>query len=390
MNNKTLIDNLRCVPDFPRKGINFRDVTTLFKNAECVKIMLDELVELYKDKGITKIVGVESRGFVMASALAAKLGCGIVLARKPGKLPSVAIKESFTKEYGIDSNTSVEKKYKSKACDYYRKYLKNLVEKISDPNFQQIELIKPNSEEGKQIVEIKKGNEDVNNMNIIGEFNQQKKDEGIFGVFGSFFNNVKKTATEVSGKISKGIEELKITDKLKEAGDKISDNAKIVGNYIKDKSQKVVNSDFVQGITKTAESGINVVIEKTKVLLNKNENRPENVNIVLLNNEQKQDEQNNIQNQDIQMSNIISENNNINNINLNNNNEKNELGKGGEIKNEENKKEEIQNEEIPKEDKIDEKKEENNINNGNNNNVIDNKKIEEENVKFEPEKQNGQ
>ena len=103
MNNKTLIDNLRCVPDFPRKGINFRDVTTLFKNAECVKIMLDELVELYKDKGITKIVGVESRGFVMASALAAKLGCGIVLARKPGKLPSVAIKESFTKEYGIDS-----------------------------------------------------------------------------------------------------------------------------------------------------------------------------------------------------------------------------------------------------------------------------------------------
>ena len=103
MNNQTLIDNLRCVPDFPRRGINFRDVTTLFKNAECVKIMLDELVELYKDKGITKIVGVESRGFVMASALAAKLGCGIVLARKPGKLPSVAIKESFTKEYGIDS-----------------------------------------------------------------------------------------------------------------------------------------------------------------------------------------------------------------------------------------------------------------------------------------------
>ena len=227
-------------------------------------------------------------------------------------------------------------------------------------------------------------------MNIIGEFNQQKKDEGIFGVFGSFFNNVKKTATEVSGKISKGIEELKITDKLKEAGDKISDNAKIVGNYIKDKSQKVVNSDFVQGITKTAESGINVVIEKTKVLLNKNENRPENVNIVLLNNDNKQDEQNNIENQDIQMSNIISENNNINNINLNNNNEKNELGKGGEIKNEENKKEEIQNEEIPKEDKIDEKNEENNIDNGNNNNVIDNKKIEEENVKFEPEKQNGQ
>ena len=77
MNNKVLLENLRSIPDFPKKGINFRDVTTLYKNAECMKIMLDEMYELYKDKGITKIVGVESRGFVMASALAAKLGCGV-------------------------------------------------------------------------------------------------------------------------------------------------------------------------------------------------------------------------------------------------------------------------------------------------------------------------
>jgi adenine phosphoribosyltransferase len=103
MNNKTLMDNLRCVPDFPRKGINFRDVTTLYKNAECMKIMLDEMEALYKDKGITKIVGIESRGFVMASALAGRLGCGVVLARKPGKLPATVIKESFSKEYGVDT-----------------------------------------------------------------------------------------------------------------------------------------------------------------------------------------------------------------------------------------------------------------------------------------------
>ena len=103
MNNQVLLDNLRCIPDFPRKGINFRDITTLYKNAECVKIMLNELYELYKDKGITKIVGIESRGFVMASALAARLGCGIVLARKPGKLPATVIKESFSKEYGVDT-----------------------------------------------------------------------------------------------------------------------------------------------------------------------------------------------------------------------------------------------------------------------------------------------
>ena len=103
MNNKVLMDNLRCIPDFPKKGINFRDVTTLYKSAECMKIMLDEMYELYKDKGITKIVGVESRGFIMAAALAAKLGCGVVLARKPGKLPATVIKESFSKEYGIDT-----------------------------------------------------------------------------------------------------------------------------------------------------------------------------------------------------------------------------------------------------------------------------------------------
>ena len=103
MNHPVLLKNLRCIPDFPRKGINFRDVTTLYKNAECMKIMLDEMYELYKDKGITKIVGVESRGFIMASALAAKLGAGVVLARKPGKLPSTVIKESFSKEYGVDT-----------------------------------------------------------------------------------------------------------------------------------------------------------------------------------------------------------------------------------------------------------------------------------------------
>ena len=103
MNNKVLLDNLRCIPDFPKKGINFRDVTTLYKSAECMKIMTDELYELYKDKGLTKIVGIESRGFIMAAALAARLGCGMVMARKPGKLPSTVIKESFSKEYGVDT-----------------------------------------------------------------------------------------------------------------------------------------------------------------------------------------------------------------------------------------------------------------------------------------------
>ena len=100
---KKVEDYMISIPDFPKKGINFRDVTTLFKNPECLRIMVDELYEIYKDKGITKIVGIESRGFVIASALAVKLGAGIVLCRKPGKLPGETVSESFSKEYGEDT-----------------------------------------------------------------------------------------------------------------------------------------------------------------------------------------------------------------------------------------------------------------------------------------------
>ena len=103
MNSKILLDNLRCIPDWPVKGVNFRDVTTLFKSPEALQEITDEMYELYKDRGITKIVGIESRGFVMSSALALRLGAGIVLCRKPGKLPCETVQESYAKEYGIDT-----------------------------------------------------------------------------------------------------------------------------------------------------------------------------------------------------------------------------------------------------------------------------------------------
>lgn len=102
MNNKLLLDNLRCIKDFPQKGINFRDITTLFKNADCLKLMSDELYDIYKDKGVTKVVGIESRGFIMAAALAVRLHAGVVLCRKPGKLPAETLKATYTKEYGSD------------------------------------------------------------------------------------------------------------------------------------------------------------------------------------------------------------------------------------------------------------------------------------------------
>lgn len=103
MNTNLLLSHLRNVPDFPKKGIHFKDVSTLFKSYLCIKEMLDELVRLYKDKGITKVVGIESRGFVMGAMLAERLGAGFVMARKPGKLPAETRKATYLKEYGYDT-----------------------------------------------------------------------------------------------------------------------------------------------------------------------------------------------------------------------------------------------------------------------------------------------
>lgn len=103
MNQKLLLDNLRNVPDFPKKGIHFKDVSTLFKNPACNREMVDELVRIYRDKGITKVVGIESRGFVIGAMLADRLGAGFVMARKPGKLPAETRKATYLKEYGYDT-----------------------------------------------------------------------------------------------------------------------------------------------------------------------------------------------------------------------------------------------------------------------------------------------
>lgn len=103
MNNELILKNLRNVPDFPQKGIQFKDVSTLFKNNECIEELRHELLSLYADKGITKVVGIESRGFVMGAILAADLGAGFVMARKPGKLPAETLKATYMKEYGPDT-----------------------------------------------------------------------------------------------------------------------------------------------------------------------------------------------------------------------------------------------------------------------------------------------
>ncbi len=103
MSIETLKQSVRNVPDFPKKGIQFKDVTTLFKSSEHLQEVSDILYELYKDKGITKVVGIESRGFIMGPILATRLNAGFIPIRKPGKLPAAVYEESYGKEYGEDT-----------------------------------------------------------------------------------------------------------------------------------------------------------------------------------------------------------------------------------------------------------------------------------------------
>ena len=103
MDKELLVSSIRSIPDFPKEGILFRDVTTLFKNADAFKEAVDAIYELYKDKGITKVAGLESRGFILGAALAYKLGAGFVTIRKPGKLPCDTYPEEYMKEYGTDT-----------------------------------------------------------------------------------------------------------------------------------------------------------------------------------------------------------------------------------------------------------------------------------------------
>lgn len=97
-----LKSKIRDIIDFPKPGIIFKDLTTLFKDPRALHIVGWDLAQLYRSKGVTKIVGIESRGFIGGSILAYEIGAGFIPARKPGKLPADTVSASFDKEYGKD------------------------------------------------------------------------------------------------------------------------------------------------------------------------------------------------------------------------------------------------------------------------------------------------
>lgn len=102
MTSKEVIAAIRNVPDFPIKGIQFKDITTALAKPDCLRWMRDEMVKRYKGLGITQVVGIESRGFILAPAIAIELGAGFVPIRKHNKLPAETISVKYQKEYGDD------------------------------------------------------------------------------------------------------------------------------------------------------------------------------------------------------------------------------------------------------------------------------------------------
>jgi len=100
-----LKSRIRDIPDFPKKGILFRDITTLLKDEAAFGRVVDKLTAYYEDEGIEKVVGIESRGFIFGAPLAYTLGAGFIPVRKPGKLPSDIFEAKYELEYGSDTLT---------------------------------------------------------------------------------------------------------------------------------------------------------------------------------------------------------------------------------------------------------------------------------------------
>jgi len=100
---EALKSRIRHVPDFPKAGILFYDVTTLLRDPHGFKLAIDAMAEPYRSKGVSLVVGIESRGFILGAAVADRLGAGFVPVRKVGKLPHTTVRVSYELEYGTDS-----------------------------------------------------------------------------------------------------------------------------------------------------------------------------------------------------------------------------------------------------------------------------------------------
>ena len=274
-------------------------------------------------------------------------------------------------EFNIDpSSASVEIKYKSKAADYYRRYLKNEVDRESDSNYVPTQIIKPDLSVAQEIVEIKEETkEEAKNPETKEEKKVPKK---FFGFMSSVLN-----------KVGKGFSDMKLGEKFKTAGNAIAGAAKTSGHFIAEKTTQAVHSDFVQTISKKTKEGVNTIVQKTKTIIkkdnkpNENEESKKEISVKKEENEEKKEE-----NKDEN-----KEDNKEERKEVDNKEEKKEENKE-EKKEEENKEEkkEVDNKEEKKEENKEEKKEENKEEDrAMEKDFPGNNKVEEERVEAVPE-----
>ena len=260
--------------------------------------------------------------------------------------------KNFLIEYNITSNNSIDEKYKSKASDYYRKNLRNEVEKELNPNFLiNEELIKPDKTTGIEIIDYSKISNNTSNDDLVLSENKKNKkieEESFFGFVGSFFKNTTNKIVEKTKDVSKKIEDLKIGDKLKATGAGAVDFIQNTKNFVQ---------SGVQEITQKAGEGFSVIVDKTKSLITPNDKENEGN---IKNEEKKEGEvkENDKEKKDseVKKDDKVKKNEDVKKEEEKNNNEikiEDENNKENEIKNEEEKKDnEIKNEEEKKDNEI--------------------------------------
>ena len=176
-------------------------------------------------------------------------------------------------EFNIDpSTTNLDLKYKSKAADYYRRYLKNEVDRESDSNYVPTQIMKPELNIAQEIIETEEEKKEVNQNEEKVE--EQKPKNKFFGFMSSVFTKVKEGTSSAAKNVEKGLTDLKLGEKIKVAGSAIADAAVTSGHFIADKTQQAVNSEFVQNISKKTKEGVNSLVTRTKSIINK-DNKPE-------------------------------------------------------------------------------------------------------------------
>ena len=187
--------------------------------------------------------------------------------------------KNFFNEYNIQESFPIEVKFKTKASEYYRNNLRNIVEKELNPEFKGEELIKPNEKIGNEFINEKKNKDENYNKDLMAkENNEEVEDENqdIFDMVGNFFFKTKKKLMETSKNVGKKLEEAKIMDKLKNTGSNAVDLLQKGGNLIVQKTQEAYNSEIVQGIKKKTGEGINIITDKAKNILNINDESKNN------------------------------------------------------------------------------------------------------------------